>query len=220
MKLSRSLIAEYGAAIGISIVLAVIIRVFLVEAFKVPTSVMRPSLLPGDYIFASKISYGVKIPFSREYFFHGAEPEYGDVVIYESSAERDNLIKRVVGLPGDEIELRKGHLVFNKTEPKFEPGKSPSCGHELHPKFGFNICLDSPLPPEVATVKVPEKYVYVLADYRTQASIRKKVGELIPMTAIKAKALFIWLSVTPKTETDGVSFFPQIRFDRLLTGVN
>ena len=220
MKFKGSLITEYGLAISISMFFAILIRVFLVEAFKVPTSVMRPNLLPGDYIFASKISYGVKIPFSREYLFRGADPKYGDVVIYESSQDRDNLIKRVVGLPGDQIELRKGHLVFNGTDSKFEAGKTASCGHEHHPKAGFNICVESPLPADIAPVKVPDKFIFVMADYRSQPGIRRKVGELIPIAAVKAKALFVWLSVTPKLETDGVSFFPQIRFERILREVD
>lgn len=211
---------EYGLAIGISMVLAILIRVFLVEAFKIPTSVMRPNLLPGDYIFASKIAYGVKIPFSREYLFKGSPPQYGDVVVYEAGSDRENLIKRVVGLPGDQIEVRKGHLVFNGIELGFEQGKTPSCGHEQHPKGGFNMCVESPIPADTASIKIPEKYIYVLADYRSQPSIKRKVGELIPISAVKAKALFVWLSVTPKKETDGVSFIPQIRFERLLQGVN
>jgi len=210
---------EYGVAIGVSMALAIFIRFFLVEAYQIPSSVMRPGLLPGDYIFASKISYGVKIPFSREYLIEGSSPKYGDVVVYEGGGEKDNLIKRVVGLPGDTIQIRDGRLIFNGQTLKFDPGKTPSCGSEAHPKGAYNVCYEPPFPPNVGPITVPARSVYVLADYRTQAA-RRKGGDVVPLSAIKGKAVLVWLSVKPKSEGDQMSLIPSFRLDRFFSWVN
>lgn len=215
----RSLLAEYGFAIGISMVLALLIRFFLIEAFKVPTTVMKPSLLPGDYIFASKISYGVKIPFSREYLFMTSVPEYGDVVVYQSGNDRENLIKRVIGLPGDNIEIKNGRLIFNGQELRFEAGKTPSCGHEYHPKYSYNVCYEPPYAPDVGPFQVPPKSLFVMADYRVH-QVRRKVGEVISVNSVKAKALWVWLSIQPKAETDQMRWIPEIRFDRVFSTIH
>src|SRR6476659_219738 len=103
-----------------ALLIALVVRVFFYQPFNIPSGSMKSTLLVGDYLFASKMSYGYSrysfpwsiVPFSGRIF--GAEPKRGDVVVFK--LPRDNstdFIKRVIGLPGDEIEVRNGIVYIN-----------------------------------------------------------------------------------------------------------
>ena len=103
-----------------AVVIAVIIRSFLFQPFNIPSSSMKPTLLIGDFLFVSKYSYGYSrhsLPFSPNIFagrVMADEPERGDVVVFKlPSDNRTDFIKRVVGLPGDTIQMRQGTVWLN-----------------------------------------------------------------------------------------------------------
>lgn len=106
-----------------AILLALLVRSFIIQPFVIPSGSMRPTLLVGDYLFVSKFSYGyssVSFPF-RLPFFHGrlfgSQPHRGDVVVFHHKDQNDGVykdfIKRVIGLPGDKIELKNGVVFIN-----------------------------------------------------------------------------------------------------------
>ena len=95
---------DYGAAVALAIAIAVVIRVFLLEAYRVPTPVMRPTLEPGDLIFASKWTFGIRLPGGAGSITEGRAPERGEVVIYRSPETPDQLfVKRVMALEGETV---------------------------------------------------------------------------------------------------------------------
>jgi signal peptidase I len=113
-RMSRSTLREYVEAIIFALVLALIIKAFVVQAFKIPSGSMIPTLLRGDQILVNKFIYGTRIPFSDVKLFPVREPKRGDIVVFEYPNDRRvHYIKRLIGLPGDEIEIKDKLLYVN-----------------------------------------------------------------------------------------------------------
>lgn len=111
---AKPLWREYGEAILAAVVLALFLRAFVVEAFRIPSGSMAPTLLAGDYVFVSKIAYGARVPFTHLRVISRAPPRRGDVVVFEGPRERGvDTVKRVVGVPGDVVEIRDQDLYVN-----------------------------------------------------------------------------------------------------------
>jgi signal peptidase I len=108
----KSTFREYAESIGIAVLIAVLLRAFVVEAFKIPSGSMIPTMEIGDHIFVNKFLYGVRIPFVGVKFFQYRKPERGEVIVFEKprDKERRDFIKRIVALAGDRVEVRCGLL--------------------------------------------------------------------------------------------------------------
>lgn len=132
---------EYAEAIGLAILCALILRAFFFEAFKIPSGSMEPTLVSGDHLFVNKLRYGVRVPFTTHFVAEFAEPERGDVVVFQFPAdearehvrkareealadgqqrsecilnfEEKDFIKRVIGVPGDVVEGKGSKLYVN-----------------------------------------------------------------------------------------------------------
>lgn len=105
---------EYGEALLVALLLALVIRTFVVQAFKIPSESMLQTLLVGDHLLASKFSYGVKVPFTNYYVYKGSDPQRGEIIIFEYPNDPSvDYIKRIVGVPGDIIEVRNKQLYRN-----------------------------------------------------------------------------------------------------------
>ena len=98
----------------IAVLLALIVRAFILTGYKVPTGSMAPTLLPGDFIFAYRLPLGVKIPLTSKKIFV-RPPERGDVVVFTYEEQPQvTYVKRVIGLPGDRIEIKNDRLIVNE----------------------------------------------------------------------------------------------------------
>jgi signal peptidase I len=105
---------DYGMAVVAAVVLALAVRAFVVEAFRIPSGSMSPTLLAGDHVLVSKLDYGVRLPFTRVRLVELGAPRRGDVVVFASPREPGaEVVKRVVGVPGDVVELRDRILHVN-----------------------------------------------------------------------------------------------------------
>jgi signal peptidase I len=112
-RLARPAWVEYLEVVLAAIALALVVRTFGVESFRIPTGSMAPTLLAGDHVLVSKLAYGVRVPFTRRRL-GGAAPRRGDVVVFESPRVAGaDVVKRVVGVPGDVVELRDQVLLVN-----------------------------------------------------------------------------------------------------------
>jgi signal peptidase I len=119
-KTARSEFVDTIVVIVEALIIAVLFRTFLYQPFSIPTGSMQSTLMIGDYFVASKFSYGygkysfvVPLPFNGRLF--GTEPKQGDIVVFHNEATNEDYIKRLIGLPGDKIQMKEGRLWINGT---------------------------------------------------------------------------------------------------------
>jgi signal peptidase I len=155
---------EYSEALIVAAILALIIRTFVVQAFKIPSGSMEDTLLIGDHLLVNKFIYGMQVPFSDTRFLSLRHPERGDIIVFEfpddedkSYFKRRDFIKRVIGTPGDTVEVRdkkvyvNGELYRIPQEVHKDPGLQP-------PNYG---------PRDfTGPVKVPPGQYFVMGDNR------------------------------------------------------
>ena len=173
---------EYGEALFVALILALVIRTFVVQAFKIPSESMVKTLLVGDHLLASKFSYGIKIPFTHTYIYKGEDPVKGDIIIFEYPNDPSvDYIKRIVGTPGDTIEVRNKQL-FRNGEPvkeSFVRFTEPDRIQPVRDNFG--------------PVTVPADKYFVMGDNRDN-SMDSRFWGFVDRSAIRAKAWRIYLS--------------------------
>ena len=173
---------EYGEALFVALILALVIRTFVVQAFKIPSESMVKTLLVGDHLLASKFSYGIKIPFTHTYIYKGEDPVKGDIIIFEYPNDPSvDYIKRIVGTPGDTIEVRNKQL-FRNGEPvkeSFVRFTEPDRIQPVRDNFG--------------PVTVPADKYFVMGDNRDN-SMDSRFWGFVDRSAIRAKAWRIYWS--------------------------
>lgn len=105
---------EYAQAIVLAVVLALIVRSFIVQPFHIPSGSMIPTFLEGDRVLVTKFAYGIRNPFSNKILVDMGRPERGDVVVFIAPKEPDkDFVKRVVALPGETVAITRGELFIN-----------------------------------------------------------------------------------------------------------
>jgi signal peptidase I len=110
----KSLVREYVEAIAIAILLALVIRTFVVQAFTIPSGSMMDTLLVGDYILVNKFLYGPEMPFTDTHLPGLRAPQRGDIIVFKyPQDEKRDFIKRIVGVPGDTVQVRGGQVFVN-----------------------------------------------------------------------------------------------------------
>ena len=175
----KSVWREYLEAAVIAIILALFIRTFVVQAFKIPSGSMEPTLLVGDHILVSKFIYGVKIPFTRTTLIPVKEPGRDDVIVFIYPVEPDkDFIKRVIGLPGDRIEKSGQRIYIN--------------GTLYEDRFGVYTAGQGE-PSRPRAWQVPEGHVFVMGDNRDH-SYDSRFWGFVPVSSIKGKAFIIYWS--------------------------
>ena len=173
---------EYGEALLVALLLALVIRTFVVQAFKIPSESMLQTLLVGDHLLASKFSYGVKVPFTNYYVYKGSDPQRGAIIIFEYPNDPSvDYIKRIVGTPGDTIEVRNKQLFRNGEAVKesFIRFTEPDRIQPVRDNFG--------------PVTVPADKYFVMGDNRDN-SMDSRFWGFVDRSAIRAKAWRIYWS--------------------------
>ncbi|OGP09295.1 MAG: signal peptidase I [Deltaproteobacteria bacterium GWA2_45_12] len=113
----KGVVREYVEALLVAVLLAFVIRSFLIEPYKIPSKSMVPTLLVGDHIFVNKLAYGWRIPGTKKWLTYFGEPTRGEVMVFiYPEDEKLDFIKRVVGLPGDHIRMTDNKLYINDVE--------------------------------------------------------------------------------------------------------
>jgi signal peptidase I len=157
----KHIIREYAESIIIAIILALIIRTFLVQAFKIPSGSMEDTLAIGDHILVNKFLYGSKIPFTDKRILKIRDPRRGDVIVFEYPEDPSkDFIKRVIGTPGDVIE-EKDKQVYVNGQPYVNP-------HEVHKEKDLIPREQNPRD-NFGPVKVPEDSYFVMGDNRDRS---------------------------------------------------
>jgi signal peptidase I len=182
---SKSTLREYIEAILIALLLALFIRTFVVQAFKIPSGSMKNTLLIGDHILVNKFIYGIKNPFNGNTWIPFTDPKRGDVIVFEYplNPEQD-YIKRVIGVEGDTIEI-KDKKVYVNGEPQNE---------------AYAIYLDNRiLPPNVqprdnlGPFTVPAHSLFMMGDNRDN-SYDSRFWKFVDLKAVKGKAFILYWS--------------------------
>lgn len=196
----KSLFREYGESLVIAFILALIIKFFLIQAFSIPSGSMETTLLIGDYLLVNKLSFGIRNPFTNGVLIPIGQPERGDVVvfIFPQDPSKD-YIKRVIGLPGDKIQIinKKVHINGKLYE-------TPQAHYE------DSLIIPAPKSPiesardNFGPVVVPPNSYFCMGDNRDR-SYDSRFWGFVPMDNLKGKAMIIYFSWEgPPGET----FFP------------
>ncbi len=157
----KHIIREYAESIIIAVLLALVIRTFVVQAFKIPSGSMEDTLAIGDHILVNKFIYGTKIPFTDKRILPIRDPKRGDVVVFEYPEDPSkDFIKRVVGLPGDVVEGRDKKVYVN--------GKLYENPHEVHKEKDVIPKAQNPRDT-FGPVTVPAGSYFVMGDNRDRS---------------------------------------------------
>ncbi len=181
----KSTFREYAEAIAIALILALFIRTFVVQAFKIPSGSMIPTLLIGDHILVNKFIYGVKNPITGKVWIPVSDVERRDIIVFKYPRNPDqDFIKRVIGLPGDKIEIRDKKVFVNGslfdvknaifTDPRVFPGS-------MTPR------------DNLGPFTVPEDSLFVMGDNRDN-SHDSRFWKFVRKEAVKGKAFIIYWS--------------------------
>ena len=176
----KSVIREWIESIIIAFLLAMVIRTFVVQAFKIPTGSMRPTLLEGDLILVNKFIYGAKIPFTDKRLPILRDFKRGDVIvfIYPEDTKKD-FIKRLVGLPGDEVEIKKGSIYVNG---------APLADSVFNNRYYYNR---GDFGVEGTKIIVPKDNYFVLGDNSASSKDSRYWG-FVPRDNILGEAIVIY----------------------------
>ena len=198
----KSTFREYVEAAVIAVLLALFIRTFVVQAFKIPSGSMKPTLLIGDHILVNKFIYGIKFPFTDRYIVHIKKPERGDIVVFKwPTDENKDFIKRVVGIGGDKIAIIDDVLYLNgeKVETQFVEKYRDRNLTEANKYIEFlgdckHYILDEYTKHENhAPVTVPQESVFVMGDNRDNSHDSRYWG-FVSLNKLKGKAIIIYWS--------------------------
>lgn len=199
-------VVEFSRSFFPVLLIVLVIRSFLYEPYKIPTSSMVPTLLVGDFIFVSKFSYGIRLPVVHTKVFETGEPARGDVAVFRLPRDPSvNYIKRVIGLPGDTVEYERGKLVINGEEQPLTPGEAFQINDDIGVLFEETIdgrphtllhSTDRSARPKY-TIKVPAGYYFCMGDNRenSQDSRSDQVG-LVPEANLVGRAGRVWFNFT------------------------
>ena len=205
---SKSTFREYTEAIIIALLLALFIRTFVVQAFKIPSGSMLNTLLIGDHILVNKFIYGIKNPFNGNTWIPLKKPQRRDVVVFKYPLNpKQDYIKRVVGVEGDQIEI-KDKKVYVNGEPQEE---------------SYAIFLDNKmLPPgqqsrdNMGPKTVPPNSLFVMGDNRDN-SYDSRFWNFVDLKAVKGKAFILYWS-WDKTKFNSwtpTNIYRSVRWNRI-----
>lgn len=225
-----------------ALILAVLLRTLLFQPFNIPSGSMKPTLLVGDYIFVSKWSYGYSrhsLPFSPNLFegrIWGSHPERGDVAVFKFPRDTSiDYIKRVIGLPGDKVQVKDSVVYINGTAvPRVRKGdfvdKPSGASVPLYVETldtgasyeSLEISQGDPLD-NTQVFEVPEGHYFFMGDNRDNSSDSRLSGGgvgFVPAENLVGKAQIIFLSLEDRSPAWQIWNWPgKMRWDRIFTGL-
>lgn len=207
----KSTLREYTEAIIIAVALTMLIRTFVIQAFRIPTGSMEDTLLVGDFLFVNKFLYGAAVPFTDSHLPALRDPQRGDILVfkYPRDPSRD-FIKRVVGVPGDEVEIRDKVVYVNG-----EAADEPFVKHTNTRVLPENYKNPHIYPPDAGNrdnygpYVVPEDHYFMMGDNRDNSDDGRFWGPL-SRDLIKGKAIFIYWSWNKENMRPRLSRIGQI----------
>jgi len=219
---------EWMRVFTLSVGLFLVIRTFLVEAFKIPSGSMEGTLLVGDFLLVNKLVYGAEVPFTRQRLPRLHAPQRGDVIVFNYPKETDkNFVKRLVGLPGDTLSMRNGVLFrnggslregyVNHSDPSYDP-----LGDDFRWQRDYLVKTAGaagtaagyhPSRNNWGPLVVPDGNYFVLGDNRDN-SLDSRYWGFVPDSLVKGSPFVIYYSYAPDT-TERLAWLTRVRWQRL-----
>ena len=175
----KKFVKEYLEPIVIAVFIALFIRAFIVQAFKIPSSSMEPTLLVGDHLLVNKFIYGIRIPYTDVKLFQYKKPGRGDIIVFIFPKDRSkDFIKRVIGTEGEKVTIVHNKIYIN------DKLIDDPWGH---------FTLFRPSIEDYGPVRVPENSLFVMGDNRDNSQDSRFWG-FVKLNEVKGKALVIYFS--------------------------
>ena len=211
----------------------IFLRTFIIEAYRIPSGSMIPTLLVGDWLFVNKLVYGPHIPFTSSRLPGYKDPQHGDIVVFKSPQQVDQpwdpnptLVKRLVGMPGDTLFMRKGQLYLNGVPQKKSFG--PSTGQEFDSSdplmnwqktYGlkesrFGAAPDQPSHDNWGPIVVPPDHYFMMGDSRYNSKDSRYWG-FVPRENIRGEPMFVYYAYNADDSDKPLPFITDIRWSRI-----
>ena len=213
---------KWSRSVVFAFVLFLLIRAFAIEAFKIPTSSMERTLLVGDFLLVNKFAYGAEIPGTGVHLPALAEPDRGDVIVFNPPHEPDkNYVKRLVGMPGDTLAMVEKVLYLNG-KPNHEPYAQyiDRGGDAVHPGMNWQSHHLIAGPPDYhpsrdtwGPIVVPGGSFFVLGDNRDNSEDSRYWG-FVDREAIRGKPWVVYYSFDPSGD-GSIPWLSAVRWDRI-----
>jgi len=240
---SKSAVWENVKSLAGAILIYLVIKTFLFEAYRIPSGSMIPTLLVGDWLFVNKAVYGATIPFTDVHLPAFAEPERGAVVVFKSPPQSDQpedptptLVKRLVGMPSDTLFMRGGMLFVNGVAQRqgfgaqSRPGIGTSQPNETHPLFAwqhgieltqsrFGAAPDVPTHDDWGPLVVPPRTYFMMGDARYDSKDSRYWG-VVPRGNIRGRPAFVYYSYKADDSDRPLPFLTDIRWGRIGTRIH
>lgn len=226
-----------------AVLIYLVIKTLLMEAFRIPSGSMIPTLLVGDWLFVNKLAYGPHIPFTRVNLPGYDDPARGDVVVFVSPYQPDlaamgddatpTLVKRLVGMPGDTLYMREGLLYVNgiaqrqgyaaASNPKGDPNETSPLMEWQHriqlAETRFGPAPRQPTLDHWGPLLVPPEQYFMMGDNR-YASKDSRFWGTVPRANVRGRPMFIYYSYRAGGESDRpLPFVTDIRWGRIGTWI-
>jgi len=203
---TKSMVREYLEAIFIAVLLALVIKAFIVQAFKIPSGSMKSTLLIGDHILVNKFIYGINIPIWNKEIVHISDPRREDIIVFRYPVDPSkDFIKRVIGLPGDIVRIQDKKVYVND--------------HLLEEPYAVHS--DSRILPagvsprdNMSGVTVPANSLFVMGDNRDE-SYDSRFWKFVDMKDLRGKAFMIYWSWNQDGEMSLSSSQSYVRWNRI-----
>lgn len=202
----KSTFREYADAIIIALVLALFIRTFIVQAFKIPSGSMLPTLQIGDHLLVNKFIYGVKVPFSGSVLIPIKNPQPNDIVVFKFPRDPQlDYIKRVIATADDTVEVREKKVFIN--------GKPFADKHGVYTDRKILPASAGPRD-NFGPVTVPEDHIFVMGDNRDN-SFDGRFWGFVDLKAVRGKAFILYWSWDVKKPLLSIDRFTSVRWNRI-----
>lgn len=198
----RRTLVEYARSFFPVLLFVLVIRSFIFEPFRIPSGSMMPTLLEGDFIFVKKFSYGLRLPVTETKVIETGEPQRGDVIVFRLPSDPSiNYIKRVVGLPGDEVIYERQRLTINGETVALKQGPdasftAPVFVEDLDGRVHDILVTNPQFSTRDGTYRVPVGHYFVMGDNRDRSRDSRFIGA-VPEKYLVGEAVRIWMHFVP-----------------------
>ncbi|MFU2509076.1 signal peptidase I [Pseudoalteromonas sp. ASV78] len=176
-----------------------VFRSAVADWYEVPTGSMKPTIVEGDRIFTDKMAYDLRVPFTKISLLQLAEPQAGDIIVFDSVAAQNRLIKRVIGVPGDSVALVDNQLVINGEKLNYDPVSETAINRvEIENlngiKHAVELSKQRSAMQNLAPVIIPENMYLAMGDNRDNSADSRVIG-LVPRAELLGRAKRVIVSL-------------------------